>query len=233
MIRRFRGVRKAEVRKYKPVEFRWCLDIGRKVPSPSSGGTSSACAHACPAPTAAPSAGKRTKCRTQKPIRHFSTDPRQHQCPAAVPALTVCTSWSQPYQRAVSGYRGFWTGIRRQSLFLLVNGGLSDLQHGGRFGHMRDPTGRISSATVPIACSTWPRSARSWSSTPVTATGSASRTSSTVRIGRGPARRQGRNRGAPRCDVSGRDGWRRVAGRRTTSKMSITSSRALAVSRWV
>jgi hypothetical protein len=39
-----------------------------------------------------------------------------------------------------SGYRGFWTGIRRQRLSLLVNGVLSGLKHGGRFGYMRNPT---------------------------------------------------------------------------------------------
>jgi hypothetical protein len=39
-----------------------------------------------------------------------------------------------------AGYGGLWPGIRRQSLFLLVNGVLSDLKHGGRFGHMRNPT---------------------------------------------------------------------------------------------
>jgi hypothetical protein len=44
------------------------------------------------------------------------------------------------FGRFESGYRGFWTGIRRQSLFLLVNGMLSDLKHGGRFGHMRNQT---------------------------------------------------------------------------------------------
>jgi hypothetical protein len=56
---------------------------GQKVSTSSDGGTSSACAHVCPAPTAAPSAGKRTKWRTQKPIRHFSTDPLQHQHPCS------------------------------------------------------------------------------------------------------------------------------------------------------
>src|SRR5205085_12339263 len=34
-----------------------------------------------PAPTAEPSAGQPTKCRTQKPVRHFSPDPLQHQHP--------------------------------------------------------------------------------------------------------------------------------------------------------
>jgi hypothetical protein len=40
-----------------------------------------------------------------------------------------------------AGHEGFWSGIRRQSLFfLLVNGVLSDLKHAGRFGHMRNRT---------------------------------------------------------------------------------------------
>jgi hypothetical protein len=38
------------------------------------------------------------------------------------------------------GYGRVWTRIRRQSLFLLVNGVSSALKHGGRFGHMRNPT---------------------------------------------------------------------------------------------
>jgi hypothetical protein len=59
-----------------------------------------------PAPTPEPSAGKPTKCRYQKPTRHFSPDPLHDQLPCAAPAThndpgqprpagtpAVCTSW--------------------------------------------------------------------------------------------------------------------------------------------
>jgi hypothetical protein len=48
--------------------------------------------------------------------------------------------WRRLLIPADTGYREFWTGLRRQSLFSLVNGVLSDLKHGERFGHMHNPT---------------------------------------------------------------------------------------------
>jgi hypothetical protein len=63
--------------------------------------------------------------------------------PASLPCIVDDSNPGAPAAASPSpgaGYRGFWTGIRRQSLFLLVKGALFDLKHGGRFGHMRNPT---------------------------------------------------------------------------------------------